>query len=265
MLVKIAVATHKGGVGKTTVTLNLAGAFAQMGFKTLCVDCDSQGDLSSLLLDNHESLEWTLANVFTPEGAFTEDLIQETTFENISLIPCDRRLNQVEETTGVRENGNIQALAEALSEVDSDFDVILMDGPPRPHLSHYAAMVAADEVLVPLQASRLSMRSITSLGADLEAMRQTVNPDVGVRYFLSQAKKNRMTEDFYNTLTKVVGPQSVMQARVPDLLSINNAITLGKPMAFHSPNSKAATYVYEFAKEVIEGATSYGQPDKEAA
>ena len=83
MALKFAITLHKGGVGKTTTTANLAGVLAEQGSRVLLIDCDSQGDLSSLFLDGHESLPYSVADVFADTGVLTQDLILPTAFLGI--------------------------------------------------------------------------------------------------------------------------------------------------------------------------------------
>src|SRR5207302_9952108 len=98
MVWKFAITLHKGGVGKTTTTTNLAGALAAQGQRVLLIDCDSQGDLSSVLLDDHEKLPHTVADLFADTGVLAEHLIRPTHFARIAIIPADRRLDRFQRT-----------------------------------------------------------------------------------------------------------------------------------------------------------------------
>lgn len=266
MFVKMAIGTHKGGVGKTTSVFNLSAAYAQMGFKVLCVDCDAQGDLSWAFRKDHQELELTVANIFTEDGCFTEDLIQPTEFENISIICADRRLDNVQQTSNFADNPLVTELANALEDVREDYDVVLFDCPPGAHLSLYAAMVAADIVLCPLEPGVLSIKSVASLRADIDEIRQHWNADVEFRYFLSRAGKNKASEDAYAALCDTVGKQHVIQARLPSLTTFNNSLTTGIPVAIKSPKSKPTGYIYELATEILDGGEDSGsEEDHQAA
>ena len=168
------------------MTVHLAGALAEMGYRVAIFDCDSQGDLSAVLLADHEKLPYTLADLFAGTGILTKELLQRTAYENIVVIPADHRLNLVDKTHGFERDRSVTALADAVSEIECDFDFILFDCPPRPHLSGFAALVAAREVIVPCQPSQFSVRSMVTLHEEIRTVQQSLNPNLKIRgYFLS--------------------------------------------------------------------------------
>ena len=248
---RYAVSIHKGGVGKTTTTVNLAGALAEAGGRVLLVDCDSQSDLSGVFLDNHESLPHSLADLFAESGVLTRDLIQPTAFENISIIPADRRLELVEKTADFHDSPAATTLADAISEVEHDYDFVILDCATRPHLSGYAALVAAHRVLVPLIGSQYSFRSVASIRRETERVRASLNPDLTVHYYFSMLKRSKMNELYRSTLVEVVGEEAVLKTQIPDQQTIQTAANLRKPLVFHSKRSKAADAIRSLANELI--------------
>ncbi|GEM_PF-2428671 len=252
-LKKIAVINQKGGVGKTTTAVNLAGAFAEMGYRTLLVDCDSQGDLSTIFLPGHEELPHSIADIFSGSPVETKDLIHALPHENLFLIPGDLRLNEFDKTHGYEQDPQALALADALSKVQGDFDLIVFDCAPRAHLSSFAALVAATDVLVPVQPSQFAIGSILTLHQEIESVRASRNPQLIVRgYFLSMLKPRSATQKAcYEALVQALGKKLVLKTAIPELATFDTAINLGKPVTIHAPRSKAAQIVRAFALELL--------------
>lgn len=267
MVVKYAVTLHKGGVGKTTTTVNLAGVLAEHGKRVLVIDCDSQGDVSSVFLDAHEQLPVSVADIFADAGVLTEDLIRPTAFAGISIIPADRRLEQFERTHDFKDDDLKHCLAEAIAEVQERFDYVLMDTATRPHLTGYAAMVACDIAVIPLEAARFSFRSVASIRSyvELESDARSLNPAMAIRYFLSKAKKNKVHDACREALAQILGPEALLKTEVPDSSAINTALHLRKPVAIHSKRSKPAEAYRQLLNELLEVTHGRSKADPAAA
>lgn len=254
MATKFAVTLHKGGVGKTTTTVNLAGVLAERGHRVLVIDCDSQGDVSSVFLDGHELLARSVADIFADTGALTEDLIRPTPFPNISIIPADRRLEQYEQTHGFKQTEWTQCLAAAIAEVEQHFDYVIMDTATRPHLTGYAALVACDVAVIPLEAARFSVRSVQSIRSyvELESDARSLNPAMAIRYFLSKSKKNAVHNACRQALADILGPQALLATEIPDSAAVNTALHLRKPLCVHSKKSKPTEAYRQLLNELLE-------------
>jgi chromosome partitioning protein len=254
MVWKFAITLHKGGVGKTTTTTNLAGALAEQGQRVLLIDCDSQGDLSSVFLDEHEKLPHTVADLFADTGVLTEDLIRPTAFAGISIIPADRRLEHFEQTHGFKHQELTRCLTDAITEVADRFDYVLMDTATRPHLTGYAALVACDVAVIPLEAARFSFRSVASIRnyVELESDARSLNPAMEIRYFLSKRKRNKVHDACRQALAQILGPRALLTTEIPDSAAVNTALHLRKPLTLHSKRSKPAEAYRQLIKELLE-------------
>jgi chromosome partitioning protein len=251
---KYAITLHKGGVGKTTTTTNLAGVLAEQGHRVLLIDCDSQGDLSSVFLDEHEKLPHTVADLFADTGILTQDLIHPTAFSGISIIPADRRLERFEQTHSFKHQELRRCLADAILEVTDHYDYVLMDTATRPHLTGYAALVACDVAVIPLEAARFSVRSVASLRnyVELESDARSLNPAMEIRYFLSKGKKNKVHDACRQALAQILGPKALLKTEIPDSAAVNTALHLRKPLTHHSTRSRAAEAYQQLLNELLE-------------
>src|SRR5215211_7624609 len=101
---RITIINQKGGCGKTTTAVHLSATLSAMGHRVLAVDCDSQGDLSAIYCPEHESLPYSLADIFGETGIFTADIIRPTSYPGLSVLPADDRLNQYDLTHGYEES-----------------------------------------------------------------------------------------------------------------------------------------------------------------
>ena len=136
---RFAFISYKGGSGKTTECINTAAALAECGRKVLVVDCDAQGDASGVLLKKRKS-EWrTVLDLFQDAPVPTRDVIQATHFKNLSVIPADAGLNRIEKTFDFENDPQVTCLADAVAEVEDEFDYVLFDCAGAVHLTGYAA------------------------------------------------------------------------------------------------------------------------------
>lgn len=255
MIKRIAVCNHKGGVGKTSLTTHAAGAIAELGRRVLLVDGDSQGDLSALFLPTPEALRYTVADLFSGAGVLARDVLQPTAYPNISILPADKRLNQVDMTHGYAESPTALALADAVSELADEFDYVLYDCPPRPHLTGFAALVGSDEVIVPVQPSQFSVRSLATLHEEVDLVKRSLNPRLRLRgYLLSLVPTRSATQvKLRQMLTSAFGEELVLGSVVPVMASLDTAINMRKPIVAHAKKSKAAEIIRSLVAEILGG------------
>jgi chromosome partitioning protein len=257
---RVAVINQKGGVGKTTTSVNLAGAIAEQGASVLLIDVDCQGDLSSIFLNDHESLTLTIADLFTDAGIGAADIIRPTRFPNIGIVPADRRLNAVDATHDFLSSPYLTAIGDVLREVEGKYDYAIMDCAPRSHLSAFAALVAADLVLVPVEVENFAVRSIAVIEDDV-AIARRFNPNLQLKYFLSKVATSSKTQQHCRTvLTDALGETNVFKTAVPMMATYRTAINIRKPVTVAKGKTKAAYVIRQFATEVQASVSAFACP-----
>ena len=223
-----------------------------MDYKVLVFDCDSQGDLSAVFAPGADQHPQSIANLFDGT-AFVEDLIRETEYPNISVVTADERLNTVDKTHGFESDASAMRLADAVAAVQADYDYILFDCPPRPHLSAFAALCAATHVVIPCEPSQFSVRSMVRLMEEIELARRTFNPTLTLLgYFLSKVSSRSRTQATYRTmLVEEFGEKLALKTAIPVMATFEAAVNVRKPVVNYRPRSLAASIIRQFALELI--------------
>ncbi len=189
---------QKGGVGKSSITANLAAVSAKSGKKTLLIDLDIQGNSSHYLgFDINEKIENSVADLFDQSGSWfsvstpIKQFPHQTAFENLYIIPSSTRLAALEPE--LERRYKIYKLREALDELEDEFDSIYIDTPPNLNFYSKAGLIAADKLLIPFDCDSFSHRALMTLVDNLAELRQDHNPKlmlegVIVNMFNAQAK-----------------------------------------------------------------------------
>lgn len=247
----IAVANQKGGVGKTTTTINLGAALCECGHKVLVVDLDPQGNASTGLgVDDRPYTTYDLLL----DDVDLEQVIQPTGTENLSLIPATVDLSSADIELYSNEKRSF-LLRDALRQHGFDifgFDVILIDCPPSLNLLTVNAMVAAHSVLVPLQSEFFALEGLSQLMLTIREVRQSANPDLrieGVVLTMYDARNN-LSQQVEADARANLG-ELVFQTVIPRNVRVSEAPSYALPVLAYDGASKGAAAYRALAKELL--------------
>lgn len=250
----VAIANQKGGVGKTTTSINLAAALGEQGSKVLLVDLDPQGNASTGVGVTPEQRDLTTYELLLEDDVPLDELIQKTNTENLFIVPATVDLSSADIELVANEKRSF-LLRDGLRQPrmrDFGFDFILIDCPPSLNLLTVNAMIAADSVLVPLQSEFFALEGLSQLMLTIREVRQAGNPDLrieGVLLTMYDARNNlsrQVEQDARDTLGEVV-----FDTIVPRNVRVSEAPSFAMPVLEYDPSSKGATAYVELAAEIL--------------
>ncbi len=245
----IAIANQKGGVGKTTTSVNLPSALALLGAKVLVIDIDSQGNATSGLGVDKHGLEATLYDVFT--GVFSlSSVIVGTEQEGVWVAPANNDLVGVDIELSEKA-GRETILRRELEKLKNQFDYIFIDCPPSLNLLTINALVAADRLLVPLQCEYYALEGISALMQTVKLARQNLNANLGLEGVLLTMYDSR------TNLARQVGSEaraffghSVFDTVIPRNVRLSESPSFGKPIFLYDEESAGAKAYLALAEEM---------------
>ena len=243
----IAFANQKGGVAKTTTTLNLAVAFAESGYRVLCIDLDPQGNLTMSQGIDPDKVEKSLYDVLVNDMPISEIIVKREI--DIAVASIDLAGAEIAMSTKI---GRERSLEKALKEVAGDYDFVCIDTPPSLGLLTINALTAANKVIVPVQCEYLSMRGLVQLQNTLRMIQENLNPDVKIEGILPTMLDSRTVhaKEAVEILEENFG-DLVFQSRIKKAIKFAEAPVKGSSVLKYDSGSSAANYYRELAKEVL--------------
>ena len=248
----IAFANQKGGVAKTTTTLNLAAAFVEEGHRVLCVDMDPQGNLTMSQGINPDAVEQSMFDVLVHNLPMRE--IIRTREVDLACASIDLAGAEIAMSTMI---GRERSLEKAIKQVADDYDFVCIDTPPSLGLLTVNALTAADKVIVPVQCEYLSMRGLLQLQNTLQMIRENLNPDVDIEGILPTLVDSRTihAKEAIEILEENFGDR-VFASRIRKTVRFAEAPVKGMSVLKYDPRGVAADAYRQLAKEVL----SNGRP-----
>ena len=248
----IAFANQKGGVAKTTTTLNLAAAFAEEGHRVLCVDMDPQGNLTMSQGIDPDAVEKSMFDVLV-HGTSIKEVTKKREID-LACSSIDLAGAEIAMSTQI---GRERSLAKALNAVKDDYDFICIDTPPSLGLLTINALTASDKVIVPVQCEYLSMRGLIQLQNTLAMIRENLNPGVDIEGILPTLVDSRTihAKEAIEILEENFGDR-VFASRIRKTVRFAEAPVKGMSVLKYEPDGVAAQSYRQLAQEVL----THGQP-----
>ena len=248
----IAIANQKGGVGKTTTSINLSASLAAKGKKVLVIDTDPQGNTTSGFGVEKNDLDNTVYELMLSECSIKECILNDV-IDGVSIIPSNVNLAAAEiELIGVDRKEYI--LKREVEWIKDSFDYIIIDCPPSLSMLTINAMTTADTVLVPIQCEYYALEGLSQLIHTINLVKERLNPDLdieGVVFTMYDSRTNLSTQVVENVKSNL--SQKVFQTLIPRNIRLAEAPSYGIPINAYDPKSAGAEAYMQLAEEVING------------
>lgn len=247
----ISVVNQKGGVGKTTTAVNLSAALAEAGKFVLLVDLDPQGNATSGLGLKPQELEYGLYHALMAEHRL-HDVTHNTAHAGLRVIPATPDLAGANVEL-VQVAGRETKLSDILSEVKHAYDYIIIDCPPSLGLLTVNGLVAADKILIPVQAEYYALEGLGQLLRTIDLVRENIKPDVDVlgAVITMFDSRNRLSEEVMQELYKYF-PNNIFRSVIPRTVRLAEAPSFGQSIFHYEPGGKAAKAYERLAREVLD-------------
>jgi chromosome partitioning protein len=248
----VALCNQKGGVGKTTTTINLGASLAEYGRKVLLVDFDPQGSLSVGLGLNPHEMDYTIYNLLMDREVDIADVIVPSGVPGMDLLPSNIDLSAAEVQL-VHEVAREQTLARVLAPALADYDVVLIDCQPSLGLLTVNALTAADGVIVPLECEYFALRGVALLKTTIDKVRERLNPKLEIDGVLGTMFDGRTLHgrEVMQRLVEAWGDQ-VFHTVIRRTVKFSDSTVAGEPITTYAADSTGADAYRQLAKEVLE-------------
>ncbi|WP_036507661.1 ParA family protein [Nocardioides sp. URHA0020] len=247
----VSMCNQKGGVGKTTTTINLGASLAEYGRKVLLVDFDPQGSLSVGLGLNPHEMELSIYNLLMEKDVTLQDVVVPTGVAGMDLLPSNIDLSAAEVQL-VHEVAREQTLQRVLAPALSEYDVILIDCQPSLGLLTVNALTASDGVIVPLECEYFALRGVALLKTTIDKVRERLNPKLEIYGVLGTMYDGRTlhSREVMDRLVQAWG-DTVFHTVIRRTVKFSDATVAGEPITAYASSSAGADSYRQLAREVL--------------
>jgi len=254
----ITICNQKGGVGKTTTSINLSTSLALQGKKVLLVDIDPQGNATSGIGVDKSTISQSIYHVILGESSI-QDIILKTQVNGLDLVPSNINLTGAEvELVGIM--GREQRLKKALGGIKEHYNYIVIDCPPSLGLLTINALTASDSVLIPIQCEYYALEGLGQLMKTITLVKENLNQDIqveGILLTMADFRTNLTREVIQEVKNYFAGQGKVYETIIPRSIKLTESPGFGKPVALYDINSQGAQKYNALAQEVL---NKYTQP-----
>ena len=249
----ISIANQKGGVGKTTCSINLGGALAERGYRVLCMDMDPQANLTVGLGISLSDVHASMADVLSDDRVALDEIVRQTETPGLWVAPATLELasTEVELFTAI---GREMVLRDAIGGwADRQFDVVIIDCPPTLGLLTINSLVASSRVIIPVQTQYYAIKGLTALIKVINTIKMKLNHDLEVLGLLPTFFDGRtvLAREMLENLHQL-GDHRVFKTMIKNTVKLGEAPLTGRPVTEYATNSSAARAFRDLAQEVIE-------------
>lgn len=248
----IAIANQKGGVGKTTTSINLSSALAHFSRKVLLIDMDPQGNSSRGLGIDITLINKCVFDVLTGDSDINS-VIRKTMLKTLDIIPSKLMLASIDTMVGNNNEEPFKLLKNAIGNLKKEYDYIIIDCPPSLGFLTINALTAANNVLIPVQCEYFAMEAVAQILSSISHIQQTYNPSLGIEGFLLtmyDAKTRLCTE--VSSQIRGLFKENTFLTQIPRNISIPESNAKGIPVTVYRPSSSGSLAYFSLAKEVMD-------------
>jgi len=246
----IAIVNQKGGVGKTTTSINLAAGLSRLDKRVLLIDTDPQGNASTGLGISRRQRQKTIYHILT-EGLALDEAVQPTEVDGLYIIPSHVDLSAAEMEIG-KADGRTIILRDALKASRQNFDYVLIDCPPALNLLTINALAASRSVIVPLQCEFFALEGLSQLLQTIEMAKANINPELAIDGVMLTMfdKRNRLSAQVAQDVRKHLG-RAVFDTMIPRNVRVAEAPSFGQPVLVYDPYCAGSRAYMALAKELV--------------